>query len=397
MCRSSAGARRTLKGSPRAGHTPGCCAVSAGRSLKAREDALRDLGGLLVEMYRRGGFRDDLLAERAATVVGIDARLAEIEELLHDRRRVRALRVRRADPARLALLPELRAAARRAEAPTVSEETVHRAGPQGADGREAAERSTAIAAADGTCPRCGAGASRDQRYCLDCGLRAARRSTGRLPSLRRRWIRRFGWYPGRLGLGLAADAGRRGRRAPRPRSRSPTIGRKRQRGRRSPPPDRRLRRRADAGPDRDDDRSNTSTLPTAPEPERRRRRDRGPRNGRFAWPANENGWTIVLVSYPKTNGRRLGARRQAAQAAKAGLARSGSSTRRATRASSPATRRLHRDLRLEGRRRRRASRQRARRVRRRLLAPDRALSAMCKRGLETGGRVRNECDPSAVY
>lgn len=55
--------------------------------LKAREDALRDLGGLLVEMYRRGGFRDDLLAERAAVVVGIDARLAEIEDLLHARGR----------------------------------------------------------------------------------------------------------------------------------------------------------------------------------------------------------------------------------------------------------------------------------------------------------------------
>jgi hypothetical protein len=56
--------------------------------LKAREDALRDVGGLLVEMYRRGGFREDLLAERAAAVVGIDARLAEIEELLHARRHV---------------------------------------------------------------------------------------------------------------------------------------------------------------------------------------------------------------------------------------------------------------------------------------------------------------------
>jgi hypothetical protein len=56
--------------------------------LKAREVALRDVGGLLVEMYRRGGFRDDLLAERAATVVGIDARLAEIAELLHSPRKV---------------------------------------------------------------------------------------------------------------------------------------------------------------------------------------------------------------------------------------------------------------------------------------------------------------------
>lgn len=52
---------------------------------KAREDELRELGGLLVEMYRRGAFREDLLAERAAQVVGIDARLAEIEELLTGR------------------------------------------------------------------------------------------------------------------------------------------------------------------------------------------------------------------------------------------------------------------------------------------------------------------------
>ena len=56
--------------------------------LKAREDALRDLGGLAVEMYRRGGFRDDLLAERCASIVGIDARLAEIESMLHGSRHV---------------------------------------------------------------------------------------------------------------------------------------------------------------------------------------------------------------------------------------------------------------------------------------------------------------------
>jgi hypothetical protein len=56
--------------------------------LKAREEALTELGGLLVEMYRRGGFRDDLLAERAAAIVGIDGRLAEIEALLHTGRHV---------------------------------------------------------------------------------------------------------------------------------------------------------------------------------------------------------------------------------------------------------------------------------------------------------------------
>jgi hypothetical protein len=53
--------------------------------IQAREAELRDLGGLLVEMYRRGNFRDDLLAERAATVVGIDVRLTEIDTLLQAR------------------------------------------------------------------------------------------------------------------------------------------------------------------------------------------------------------------------------------------------------------------------------------------------------------------------
>jgi hypothetical protein len=51
--------------------------------LEAREGRLRDLGGLVVELYRRGAWRDDLVHERCAEVVGIDARLAEIEELLH--------------------------------------------------------------------------------------------------------------------------------------------------------------------------------------------------------------------------------------------------------------------------------------------------------------------------
>ena len=33
-------------------------------------------------MYRRGGFRNDVLAEACAAVVGIDVRLAEIDEIL---------------------------------------------------------------------------------------------------------------------------------------------------------------------------------------------------------------------------------------------------------------------------------------------------------------------------
>jgi hypothetical protein len=55
--------------------------------LEAREDLLRKLGGLMVEMYRRSDYRDDLLAEVCAEVIGIDNRIAEIEAVLEDRRR----------------------------------------------------------------------------------------------------------------------------------------------------------------------------------------------------------------------------------------------------------------------------------------------------------------------
>ena len=51
--------------------------------MRVRDERLRDLGGFTIEMYRRGAWRDDLLHERCAEVIGIDARLAEIDELLH--------------------------------------------------------------------------------------------------------------------------------------------------------------------------------------------------------------------------------------------------------------------------------------------------------------------------
>jgi hypothetical protein len=56
--------------------------------LQVREEKLRDLGGLLIELYRRGSFREDLIAEGCAELVGIDARLVEIDELLHAKRNV---------------------------------------------------------------------------------------------------------------------------------------------------------------------------------------------------------------------------------------------------------------------------------------------------------------------
>ncbi len=154
---------------------------------KAREDELHELGGLLVEMYRRGAFREDLLAERAAQVVGIDARLAEIEELLTGGGNVVALRVRRADPAWLSLLPELRtvsAHSRQRRRPRLRGDR-DRARTQALMASEAAERRTAIAAADTTCPRCGAVRERDRPLLPGLRVQAAgRRGNGAWPAAR---------------------------------------------------------------------------------------------------------------------------------------------------------------------------------------------------------------------
>jgi uncharacterized protein YjiS (DUF1127 family) len=50
--------------------------------LQVRERRLRDLGGLLVEMYRRDQFRQDLLVDRCSELAELDERLAELDTLL---------------------------------------------------------------------------------------------------------------------------------------------------------------------------------------------------------------------------------------------------------------------------------------------------------------------------
>jgi rRNA maturation endonuclease Nob1 len=52
-----------------------------------REEKLRDLGGLMLEMYRRDTFREDLLADRCNELLGLDARLHELDEMLAVSRR----------------------------------------------------------------------------------------------------------------------------------------------------------------------------------------------------------------------------------------------------------------------------------------------------------------------
>jgi hypothetical protein len=180
------------------------------------------------------------------------------------------------------------------------------------------ERDAAIAAADESCPRCGAQRTADQEYCVECGLRlpAVR---GTVPGLRRRWVRRLGWYPGDwiwaslLTLVVAAagatvaivvtrhEAEKRGETFVATTAVSsvsePTT--------------------APATT------VNTATLPTAPEPTvTKPAGPPPPPNGRTPWPARRNGWTIVLISYP-TQGGRPAALATATRAARAGLSEVG--------------------------------------------------------------------------
>ncbi len=54
---------------------------------RIREERLRDLGGLMLEMYRRDRFREDLLSERCNELLGVNARLHELGEMLAAARR----------------------------------------------------------------------------------------------------------------------------------------------------------------------------------------------------------------------------------------------------------------------------------------------------------------------
>jgi hypothetical protein len=51
-----------------------------------RAELIDQLGGLMVEMYRRGDYRDELLAQACAQVIAVDERIGEIDALLDVRR-----------------------------------------------------------------------------------------------------------------------------------------------------------------------------------------------------------------------------------------------------------------------------------------------------------------------
>ncbi len=50
--------------------------------VRMREEQLRDLGGLMLEMFRRDRFRRELLLERCAALAQVEERVAELDTLI---------------------------------------------------------------------------------------------------------------------------------------------------------------------------------------------------------------------------------------------------------------------------------------------------------------------------
>ncbi len=50
--------------------------------MRRREEGIRDIGGLALEMYRRDRFRSELLVERCADVMTVEERIHELDSIL---------------------------------------------------------------------------------------------------------------------------------------------------------------------------------------------------------------------------------------------------------------------------------------------------------------------------
>jgi len=130
--------------------------------LRAREDRLRDLGGLMLEMFRRDQFRQDLLVERCDELLTLDERLQELDTLL-------AATVSARRPA-----PAARCAC---GAPLVwgSHFCANCGRPVGA--------TPAVV----SCEKCGAPLAADAKFCAVCGHAVAGELVEALPAPQERW------------------------------------------------------------------------------------------------------------------------------------------------------------------------------------------------------------------
>jgi DNA-directed RNA polymerase subunit RPC12/RpoP len=62
--------------------SPGALRRERREIVKAREERIRDLGGLTLEMYRRSSFREQLLIEQCREIVALEERLRELDSML---------------------------------------------------------------------------------------------------------------------------------------------------------------------------------------------------------------------------------------------------------------------------------------------------------------------------
>ena len=62
--------------------TPGQLRRERRALVRAREERVRDLGGLLLEMYKREHFREDLYREQSAEIVAMEDRIRDLDERL---------------------------------------------------------------------------------------------------------------------------------------------------------------------------------------------------------------------------------------------------------------------------------------------------------------------------
>jgi cell division septation protein DedD len=169
------------------------------------------------------------------------------------------------------------------------------------------DRDVAVASVEEACPRCGAPRGPRQEYCVECGLRLPR-TTGVVAGLRRRWLRRFGWYPGDwiwtslLGLVVAAAGasvaialsshGTKGGTTIVATPPPPATT--------APPPAATTTQPAPPEPTTSTT-TTTATTTTAPTTTTPPKPTAAP-SGETVWPASQSGWTIVLGSYPVSGG-----------------------------------------------------------------------------------------------
>ena len=300
---------------------PGSSAASGVPCSSSGRQRLRDLGGLMLEMYRRDQFRQDLLVDRCGELQQLEERLAELDALLAaavSRGRTRA-RPRGASAAH----PIFWGSKFCAQCGRPGRRS---AAAAGRDAHERPRRPPRLL------PPCGVAYEPLQEYCLECGDAPAdepgRRRRPRLDagSGASRGIPATG--SGRslfffvLTVVATAAVARRERgpverRAADPRDATPGHGRPRHDRRTGARHARRARCRPLPPPT-----ITTGPLPTAPGTAHRARPATTPTpnpNALAVWPAGKSGYTNVLESLPVDAGR-ADAVARARRAKRAGLA-----------------------------------------------------------------------------